>query len=261
MKFSCQKRCAEDLERFSRTDCHSVVVHGPQGSGKTHMCLEYAKLVGASDVVRVAPKVSDLKESFDELLHLDNKVLLLVENLDLGVKSCSYVLLKYMEEPKSNVYVCVTCQNVQSIPDTVVSRSLVTYVQVPTKNDIASYSCKYHKEAFEHVKRCKIWKCVKTFSDADSVCSMTPEQISYVQKWQNLGEFSRPVATSSWNMSHYNGSSPLDASLVVKYVMMCNEGNKHVVSSCVRCLDMLRLKRVAPYMALSKLAFDLKYCE
>lgn len=261
VKFACQQQCVSLLQEFAKKDKHSVVLEGPKGSGKTFLACKYADMLGFSDFAVVPSKVSEIKEAFESFLQVSNNVLLVIENLDEGVAACAYVLLKYMEEPSSNLYVVVTCRSKENVPDTILSRSMTACVGVPTSKDLDAYSFAKHKESYSKIKRSKLWNVVRTFSDADEVCSMTSEQVQYVKQWAYLSAFDGPVSSTSWKLSHYDDGSEANPSVAVKYAMYCNRDNPHAVKCCRTCLDQLNLKRIAPYLTLTKLAFDLKYTE
>lgn len=259
--FSCQSMCVENLRMFVENDKHSVVIDGPIGSGKTHMAKMYAKLLDIRDVVVVQPKVSEVKEAFTEFSKVDNKVLIVVENLDMGVSSCAYVLLKFMEEPSDNLYVVVTCVDRNNIPDTILSRSMTTATNVPTRSDIVKYANEFYREKYITLKSSILWKTVRTFSDVNEVCSLSPEKVQYFNEWSTLKPFNAPVSTVSWKLGHYPDGSEIASNVLVRYILECNKDNAHVVNCCRKCMDQLNLKRIARYLTLTKLAFDLKYCE
>lgn len=261
LTLSCQKSCFNLLREYAIKDKHSIVIEGPIGSGKTFAAKKYASMIGFSDVVVVPARVNDIKEAFEQFLKVSNNVLIVVENLDTGVPACAYVLLKFMEEPSDNLYVVVTCRSKENVPDTILSRSMTVTAGNPTYNDILLYASVKYKDVYKNFKSKKIWKVVRTFSDVDEVCSMSESQLSYFSEWNNLNNFNLPVSTVSWKLLHYPDNSEINTSILVKYIMEVNKENRHVVNSCVKCLNQLNLKRIASYLTLTKLAFDIKYCE
>lgn len=258
--FVCQSQSVDTLKSLAEKDKHSLVIQGYEGCGKTYLARKYASYVGFRDVVVVQPKVSDIKSAFESFLKVENKVLIVIENLDLGVPACAYVLLKFMEEPSENLYVAVTCRSVSGIPDTIVSRSMVVSVAPPTAFDLAKYAHGTYPEAYDSIKSTLLWKCVKSFVDVDEVCSMDANKLSYFSQWDTMKPFSDSVSNIAWKLGHYDDGSEA-SSIVVKYVMEANKSTPHVVNCCRRCLDTLNLRRIAKYLTLTKLAFDLKYCE
>lgn len=258
--FVCQQRAVDKLKQLAENDKHSLVVEGPSGCGKTYLARKYAKLVGFSDVVVVPPKVGEVKSAFESFLKVDNKVLLVIENLDSGVPACAYVLLKFMEEPSANLYVVVTCRSLSGIPETIISRSMTVSVAPPTNFDVNQYAHSTYPDKYESVKNTLLWKCVKSFVDVDEVCNMVTDRVNYFSQWNTLKPFSDSVSNVAWKLGHYEDGSET-SNLVVKYVMEANRNVPHVVNCCRTCLDTLEMKRIARYLTLTKLAFDLKYCE
>lgn len=261
ISFDCQKGAFNALHEYAKQDKHSIVVEGSSGSGKTFACKQYARMLDIDDCVIVNSKVFDIKECFDSIVRMENKVLAVVENLDKGVPACAYALLKYMEEPMPNMYIAVTCESAQNIPATILSRSMTACVQPPTYSDLVKYAENASFDSFDKIKRTKLWRSCVSFSDVDSLCSMDLEKVAYISKWSNLKMFSGTVSDICWKMCHFEDGSEIPITLIVSYIMQCNSDNKHVVSSCIRCANDLASGRIAKYLVLTKLAFDLKYCE
>lgn len=261
LDFVCQKQGIARLSTFAKQDKHSIVIEGYKASGKTYLAKWYAKMLNISDVVAVPAKVNDIKSAFDQFAQVSNNVAIVVENLDSGVPACSYVLLKFMEEPSSNLYIVVTCESIENIPDTIVSRSMTVSLQPPVKLDIDLYAKSKHIDKYEQLKRTKLWKCVSSFADVDAVCDLTSEQYKYISSWLAISKFNDSVNSLCWKLGHYDDGSEAKSSIIVKYIMECNRSNAHVVKSCKTCLDALSRKKIASYLVLAKLAFDLKYCE
>lgn len=261
LTFDCQRSAVNSLRTYAERNKHSIVVEGTQSCGKTYLAKQYARMLNIPDVVCVDAKVNDIKDAFAAFSRVSNNVVIVIENLDSGVPACSYVLLKFMEEPSSNLYIVVTCESMRNIPDTIVSRSMTVTVQPATQCDLQLYAENSYADKYSQLRRTKLWKCAKSFSDIDAICNLSSEQYEYVSKWSSLRMFSGSVSNISWKLGHYADSSEVKSNIIVKYVMECNKENMHVVNSCRACLDALASRKIASYLVLSKLAFDLKYCE
>lgn len=261
VQFANQTLPVSFLTEFASKDKHSLVIEGPNGCGKTYLAKMYASLLGFSDVVEVAPKVNDIKDAFEQFQQVDNKVLIVIENLDSGVLSCAYILLKFMEEPSDNLYVVVTCRNKENVPDTILSRSMTVSVGMPTKDDVCNYAKSRYMESYKHLRKRTLWKCVQSFSDVDEVCNYTDEQVQYFSNWSTVSMFTGPVNNLSWKLGHFPDGSEISSNMLIKYIMISNMDNFHVVKCCTDCMNKIDSKRIAKYLVLTKLAFDLKYCE
>ena len=261
ISFESQKEAVKRLQGFADANKHSLVIEGFKGSGKTHLAEQYGRMLGFRDRVSVKPKVSDIKETFEEFAKVDNPVLIVVENLDEGVPASAYVLLKYMEEPSDNLYIVVTCSSKERIPDTIVSRSMTVSIKPPTESDLELYAKEKYPDAFKRIRNTGLWLCASCFSDIDEVCCLSKEKVDYIKQWSNLNKFNDSVKNVCWNLDHYPDGSEVSSDIIVKYVLNSNIRNMHVVKCCKQCMDDLNSKRIARYLTLSKLSFDLKYCE
>lgn len=258
LSFKCQEKTIESLKSYASDKKHSILISGCEGCGKTTLAKLYASFIDVSDVAVIQPKVSDIKNAFEDIASLRNDIVLVIENLDYGVPACSYALLKSMEEPLENVYIVVTCTDIQKVPDTIKSRSMVIDVMPPVECDLSLYALdKYQLK----LSKIKIRECLKSFSDVDYIHSIDDEKISYISKWANLKIFDQPVSSASWKLGHFDDGSEAPSKMIVRFIMSRNMDDKHILESCIRCLDNLNSNRIAPYLSLSRLAFDLKYCE
>lgn len=260
MKFVCQEKPLAELDTLRLSDRHSVLIEGPSGCGKTYLAMQYASMMQISDFQVVQPKVDEIKSSIEACIQLTNPVVLCIENLDTGVSAASYALLKFLEEPSSNVYIVVTCRNLKYVPDTIISRSAVVVTAPPVDADIATYSLSVNKNKFDELKLSKLWACVRTFKDAELVLNMTPEQLTYFNELSNICKFNDSVSNLVWKISHYDDNSECPIELVIRYIM--NEiDTQHIKKAGIECLNDLALKRIASHAVLAKFVFNAKYCE
>lgn len=260
MNFKCQEQSLIELDALRLNDRHSVLIEGPSGSGKTYLAMQYANMLNISDFQVIPPKVDEIKNTVDTCMQLTNPVVLCIENLDIGVAAASYALLKFLEEPLPNVYIVVTCRNLKNVPDTIISRSAVVVTAPPVDIDIATYSIAANPSKFDELKFTELWKCVRTFKDADTVLNMTPEQVMYFHKLPELTKFNDTVSNLVWKISHYEDNSECPVDLVIRYIMNI-VNTAHIRHVGVECLNDLALKRIASHAVLAKFIFEAKYCE
>ena len=140
MQLMNQQQALIDLTQLAEQRKQAVVISGAYAVGKTYLAREYGKLLGIPDFTVIEPKVNDIKSTIDSLIQLDTPIVLCVENLDLGVAAASYTLLKFLEEPKSNIYIVITCRNISQIPDTILSRAILVSVPNILSADIDAYA-------------------------------------------------------------------------------------------------------------------------
>ena len=255
-----QKESLAELNLLAQSKRQSILIEGPSGSGKTYLSKQYANMLSIDDCSIVPPKVSDIREALDASLSLDNPLMLVIENLDLGTPAASYTLLKSLEEPLPNVYIVITCRNIQGVPDTIISRSAVVTLSPPTLNDIDSYGKEKNTVKFNAVSSRLAWHCARSFSDADSVLEMNPDEIEYYESLAEVCKFKESVSTIVWKLGHYPSGKESNLELAIRSVIELMHNN--FVTRCgVDCIRDLNRNRIAQHAVLAKFVFNAKYCE
>ncbi len=260
MNFECQVEPIHQLEELYKVNRQSVLIEGFQGCGKTYLSQQYANMLGVSDYVSVSPKVADIREALDSATQFNTKLVLNVENLDTGVAAASYTLLKSLEEPQPNLYIVITCRNAKYVPDTIISRSAVVSVGVPTFNDIDSFGKQKDELKFNNVKDRLVWRCARSFSDAESILAMTNEQISYYESLSEVCKLQDNISNLIWTISHYKDNQSCNIELAIRAIIELMHNN--FVTRCgIDCIRELSANRVAQHAVLAKFLFNIKYCE
>lgn len=260
MKFKSQEHSLNQLELLSNYDRHSILIEGPEGCGKSYLACEYQKLLGIDDFQQINPNVQSIREAIDMCIQIKNKIVLCIENLDTGVPAASYTLLKFLEEPTSNVYVVVTCRNIDKVPDTIVSRSTVVSLSTPLDCDIEEFSKVRYLDKYNSVKDLPIWRCVRTFKDAETVLMMSDAELNYFKNLSQSLSFKDTVYNMMWKFGHYDDNSDTPIELVIRYIMDIT--NSTFVKQCgIECIKDITQGRIASHAALAKFCFDVKYCE
>lgn len=260
MIFACQKAPLAQLELYASSHRHSILIEGPPGCGKTYMALQYAKMLGVADFHIVDPTVQAIRDAIDECYKVDTDVVLCIENLDKGVASASYTILKFLEEPTSNIYIVVTCRNMNRVPDTIISRSVSVNAAPPIDTDIDTYAKSKDAKKFDEISGSLLWRCVRTFGDADIVMHLNSAQLEYFQSLQSLAKFRDPVSQTSWALQHYSDNSETPIELVIRYLMeICDSAT--VKSAGISCLSDISAGRVAAHAAVARFVLDCKYLE
>lgn len=260
MNFKCQQEAINQLKLLSDSDRHSILIEGAQGCGKSYLVKQYANMLNISDVQFVSPTVQSMKDSIDECLKASNKIVLGVENIDTGVLASAYTLLKFLEEPTENVYIVVTCRNLNRVPDTIISRSSVINVSPPINIDINLYAESKNANKFFQLKGTKLWNCIKSFNDVDTIFKLSDSQINYILNLTNLLGFRDTVTNIVWKLSHYEDGSELPVILAIQYIISITNSN-HVRQSGMECIKDLQFGRLGNQAVLSRFAFECKYCE
>jgi len=257
-----QKHTLEELKTLSESNRHSILIEGVKGCGKTFIAGQYAKMLEIPDFQIVEPKVQDIREASDECSMLRHKVVLCIENLDLGTLASSYTLLKFLEEPSSNVYVVVTCRNVDLIPDTILSRCDVVTLSSPIDSDLENYGKMKNLDSYLRVeKQCKdLLLCASNFSDVDSVLAMTSEQIQYFADLEDSLSMKEPISNKCWKLQKYKDGSELPVGLAIQYLMMKSRVSNPVVwFAGNEALQDISMKRISVNAIIAKFLLICKY--
>lgn len=260
MILKCQTSAIEDLQNLASRDRHSVLIEGVNGCGKTYLAKQYAKMLNISDFVQVNPIVNDIRKAIDMSYNLESKVVICVENLDTGVAGASYTLLKFLEEPRENIYIVVTCCNINKVPDTIISRSSVVTVSVPTESDLHMFTSSYPEERRKIMQdRQGIWKAARNFLDVDYCMNLT--SISYCDHLADLVDLVRskkPISDIVWSLGHYPDQTEIPTKFAIKYIIS-NTTDPNVKKFGIECIKDLDGSRLAAHAVLSRFVLDCKY--
>ena len=215
-------------------------------------------MLSIDDYAIIQPKVADIREALDSCLSLQNPILLEIENLDMGVPAASYTVLKSLEEPLPNVYIIVTCRNIQGVPDTIVSRSAVVTVNPPTLSDIDSYAREKNLLKFNTVSSRLVWRCVRSFSDVDAVLNMNADEIDYYESLSEICKFKDSVSNIIWKLGHYNSGQESNIELAIRSISELMHDS--FITRCgIECIRDLSLGRIAQHAVLAKFVLNAKY--
>lgn len=260
MIFTCQSNSIEELKLLASKDRHSVLIEGAPGCGKTYLARQYASLLDVRDFNIVPAKVNDIRDTIDLCSQLENTIVLCIENLDKGVLSSSYTLLKALEEPAPNIYIVITCQSINRVPDTIVSRSTVVSVSPPTDKDLDLFARSVNADKYLKWYQTPIWRCARTFSDASKILSLQDDQINYILQLAEICPFRDSVSNIVWKLGHFEDKSETPIEIVIRYLMEILKSH-HAQICGIECISDLALGRIAQHAVLAKFVFECKYVE
>lgn len=257
MKFRHQLSAESELTDLAAADRHSILISGPTGCGKTYLAGRYAELLGVTNVATVDPTVSAIRQMSEDIAAITSLIVVCIENLDEGVPAASYTLLKFLEEPRPNVYVVVTCRNSYGVPSTIISRSVCVSVGPPTPTDIDTYAQSKHPDIFKIRCTQPIWNVCRSFADVDQVFMLTQQQLDYFDTLTTLS-FNDTVSNIVWKLGHYPDNAETPVSLVLRYLYNSCENNitKQYI---LQCLTELVNSRLATHAVLTHFVFNCKY--
>jgi replication-associated recombination protein RarA len=259
MDMICQRSSLEELRHLATGNIHSVLISGCSGCGKTYLAAQYAKMLNIQDFQVVKPAVAELRDCIDVCSTSSSLVVLCIENLDTGVIAAAYTLLKFLEEPRSNVYIVVTCRNLQRVPDTIVSRSSCIETSPPTVSDLQNYARSKNLEAYELRANSQCWNYVRTIHDVDSVLQMSLDHLQYVESISSKLLTHEPVSSLSWYLTKFPDGSAAPTELLLRSLLDQHKSNSYIQKCGVACIDDLLSGRMSANAVISKFLFEYKY--
>ena len=256
MHLTNQKIPLDTLQKYAEAKKQALIFSGASGVGKTYLAKEYSKLLDIPDFNIVEPKVESIRQMIDDTIQLDSSLLICIENLDLGVPAASYTLLKFLEEPKDNVYIVITCRNTNKIPDTIISRASILPIPNMTESDIEAYASTLDSSKVEQVKADKtLWRCIKNFQDLDTLIELTPQNLAYFKNLLDINA-KQSVTAITWKMQKFPDGTQIPIEIAIRYMMY---SNSNWTTYCLSALNDLASGRIGGNAVLSKLIFELKY--
>lgn len=258
MNLKFQSSAINELSLLAKSDRHSVLIEGPVGCGKSYLAKYYGTLLGVVDFASVPATVQGIRDALDASYNLTSPIVFCIENLDTGVPSASYTLLKFLEEPSQNVYIVVTCRNRFNVPDTIISRSTCVTVAYPTDADVVEFAKETDIAKYTQLSNHVVWSGVKALNDVDTVYRMTPTQLSYFQNLPTILQFKDTVASIVWQLGHFEDNSETNLQFIFNFIVATSQSDrvKHHAIECVR--DLLK-SRLASHAVLAKFVFECKY--
>lgn len=252
-----QKQAISDLKRLAPSNIRSFVIAGPKGCGKTYLARMLSDMRRCEDFIYVDAKMQDIRDVMYNT-ETDSAYAICIENLDTAVPAVSQAILKYVETPKPNVTVIITCRRFDLIPDTIRSRCAVIEVSPMEKKDIAEYTERKYPEAYQRLSsKADIWSAVQSVSDVEWLQKLTDRQLEYIQQLYGNLVSASPINTITWKLTKFPDGSAVDPDFAVRYLMSVAKSPK--VKTVLRlCLDDMD-SRVPAHAALSNAVMIIKY--
>lgn len=252
----CQQSTYLTLQDFAKGDKHSVIIEGPKQCGKTFMAREYAKLLGIQDFQLVKPTVSELREVIDSCSQIENNIVLCIENLDQGVVAASYTMLKFLEEPRKNTYIVITCSSCYRLPDTIISRSHVATINPPTSNDISDVAHSLNIDI--NSTPSELRNCCKNFADIQIVSKLDTAKRDYLNFLCSRETWKDSISNIVWKLGHWSDNTEAPVEFIINYLMK-NMKSTVVYQAGCKCLQDLDDQIIGTHLTLCKFAYECKY--
>lgn len=254
--YSNQISAFSQLKTYADADRHVILIDGMHGVGKTYMANQYAELLNIPDFCVVPSVLSDVKQMIQSCTTASNRIVVCVENIDMAHTSVASVLLKFIEDIVSNVYVVVTCVNRCNIPSTVLSRCFCTTVGLPTSADLDQFMKAHHIVLSSEQKI--LYKCVKSYSDIQQIVSMPLDKLSYFKELPEVLYAKIPISTKVYKLGHYSDKSSIPINLVFQYILCYTNPSNQIISCINACVQDMIKYNVPPYISLLKLCLEVE---
>lgn len=258
MEFINQKEAILELCRYAESDKHTILISGVSGSGKSYLAMQYAKLLKIDDSVFVEPKVNNLKDGIAQCISNNKPVVFCIENLDAGVLAASYSILKFIEEPLSNIYIVITCRNIKQIPDTILSRSCTISLSPPTRYDIDLYAKKKDLLLYSRLYEKDIWECIHSFKEVDELYQYSSDDIDYIENIVSKISSGSNVSSIVWSIQKLPSGKDSPIHIVLKHIANLDKRN-HIKRCCIECLNDIDSNSISKNAAISKFILNYKY--
>lgn len=258
MDLICQRSAKEKLRELK--NCHSILIEGPQGSGKTYLAKQWADENHILDFVSIKNKAADIRELLEQSYARNEPVIYCVENLDKGSPSASAALLKFLEEPTTYVYIIVTVESRYGVPETILSRAQSVEVVPPSKSDINQYAMNLDQKKYNQYAITNIWKAVRSFKDVKYLFSLTLDQVKFYQDIGKQLSRNKSVYEMSWAISKFPKTNDnTDLRFVLQCIYSQVQNDERVKRHTLEALSSLDNIAISNNQILAKYLFDFKY--
>lgn len=257
MYLAFQKSLIDKLQVLADSDRHSILIEGLKGSGKTYCAKQFADRKGITTFHKVQPKVADIKAVLEQSMSLTEPHVLCIENLDTGSVNASQAILKYLEEPLSNVYIIVTCLNKSKLSSTIPSRSVCVKLDNPTEDDLYFYGKSLNSQKLEIIKKYEVYQTAKTLEDINYLLNLTLDKIQYYSNFCDNSIWNLTVDQIMWNLGHYEDGSKSSIPLALLTIFNTTD-SRYVKLCCIQALQDLESSRYSETAVLGKFVIDIK---
>lgn len=142
----CQQ-ARKDLGNYLQHPSQALLLTGPSGAGLRSIAVAMAKRLAGNDVLVLAPMQHDKQKTeiinADDMSQLEGLVrdkrqspfAIVMDDIDKTAPGLFEHMLKLVEEPVVNLYYIFTTHNLPRIPQTIMSRTAIIRVGLPTREE------------------------------------------------------------------------------------------------------------------------------
>lgn len=258
--FVSQKDALEQFKQIKSRNLHSIIISGAIGVGKTYLARCYAQMLNITNFIVIKPTVENIRTMVEECYSYSLPTVVCIENLDTGVVSASHTLLKILEEPPSNLYLIVTCRNLQNILDTIISRCASVKVNNPSISDIELYARDKDSDKYLKYHNQKIWNAVDSLGAVDILYKFSQMQCEYFNQLFILFNSikSDTISNLLWNIGHFPNNTEIPIHFMLNYLLH-NTEDDNIRYSILYCMKDIDNAKIAPHVCIAKMLFDVKF--
>ena len=215
MEFQNQKSAMFELRHLASADCHSILLHGVAGCGKSWLSKKYQAFINATDFIQLDAKMQDIKDFISTVNLYDTKSVVCIENIDCGVDGVSQAILKLLEEPPENIYLIVTARYAKNVPNTILSRVSTVFIPRFKFDDLMLYAKEKHGMKAESMKEDLSIFC-KNPNDVDFIMSLSPSDLDYLKNLSDHINSKNPVATTVWKIQSLPSGTKIPIDFIIR---------------------------------------------
>lgn len=255
MEFKNQEEAVSMLKKASESDIHTILLHGESGCGKTYLARKYAKYVNAVDFAVITSKMDSVREFMDTVYDSDEKIVVCIENLDSAVSGVAQAILKFLEEPPKHVYIIVTARDVNAVPNTIISRSMMIYVPHFQFNQLMQYAKETHG-----LRADSIANDLKTYcrnpADVDFIMKLQDSDLWYLNDVYKYASGEYPIATITWKLQSFPSGEKIPIRMMIRSLYRSASDDK---KRMILCYESDIGSGVPDHVILSAIIMNLKY--
>lgn len=255
MEFRNQEESVSMLKRASESDAHSILIYGESGCGKTFLARKYAKFVNSADFAVITSKMDSVREFMDTVYDTDEKIVVCIENLDSAVSGVAQAILKFLEEPPKHVYIVVTARDINAIPDTIISRSMMVFVPHFQFDQLMQYAKENHGLRAESLTD-DIRTYCRNPADIDFIMNLQDSDLWYLNDVYKYASGEYPIATITWKLQSFPSGEKIPIRMLIRSLYRSASDDK---KRMILCYESDIGSGVPDHVILSAIIMNLKY--
>ena len=255
MKLEYQSKSLDYLKKLADNNVHSLLISGICGSGKTYLASKFATFLNTYNFTVVKPTSENLRSMISDSYKSDETQVICLENLDRSIELSSQTILKFLEEPRSNIYIVVTAINPSKLASTILSRVNQIYIDKPSASDVWEYAKKTIRSTslLNHFSEDTLYLYFRSPGEVDLLNSISLDEIRYYEEITTSKFLSNSIDFLIWNLGHFKNNKETNLNLVFRYLYVNTKYKKEALESMLS----LESGRVSKHAVLGNFAIKI----